>query len=121
MAFVRIARTDTSLNHVLFLDLGMVIGAALVGVHMAMTHGVTIAMMASYIPTTEVPGIGKIAGTCWSFTDLVLGEPPAIECSVHVQSSQGCMLALLGLKKYGSFFHCTGILNARRNAQALLE
>ena len=53
----------------------MFVGAAFVGVHMAMTHGVTLAMMASYIPATEVPGIGKISGTCWSFTDFVFGAP----------------------------------------------
>lgn len=54
----------------------MVIGAALVGIHMAMTHGVTLAMMSSYIPTTEIEGIGKISGTCWSFTDFVFGKHP---------------------------------------------
>ena len=53
----------------------MFVGAALVGGHMALTHGVTLAMVASYIPTTEVPGIGKVSGTCWSFTDFVFGAP----------------------------------------------
>ena len=52
----------------------MFLGAVLVGVHMALTHGVSLAMVASYIPTTSVPGIGRITGTCWSFTDFVFGE-----------------------------------------------
>ena len=55
---------------------GMYAAAALVGVHMALTHGVTLAMVASYIPTTEVPGIGKVSGTCWSFTDFIFGAAP---------------------------------------------
>ena len=54
---------------------GMLTGAAFVGVHMALTHGVTLGMVASYIPATEVKGIGRITGTCWSFTDFVFGEP----------------------------------------------
>ena len=53
---------------------GMLLGAALVGVHMALTHGVTLAMIASYIPTGDVPGVGKISGTCWSFTDFIFGK-----------------------------------------------
>eukprot|EP00884_Botryococcus_braunii_P019483 jgi/Botrbrau1/6218/Bobra.0109s0013.1 len=81
---------------------GMVIGAALVGVHMAMTHGVTIAMMASYIPTTEVPGIGKIAGTCWSFTDLVLGIILAYSNSVAGRLSD--MTVKQGLGNIGCFY-----------------
>ena len=54
---------------------GMFVGASLVGLHMAMTHGVTLAMVASYIPTNEVPGIGRVSGTCWSFTDFIFGNP----------------------------------------------
>ncbi len=62
---------------------GMLIGAAFVGVHMALTHGVTLGMVASYIPATEVEGIGRITGTCWSFTDFIFGEPdkPVISCA----------------------------------------
>ena len=48
-------------------------GAAFVGVHMALTHGVTLGMVASYIPATEIKGIGRITGTCWSFTDFIFG------------------------------------------------
>ncbi|KDD77011.1 hypothetical protein H632_c40p0 [Helicosporidium sp. ATCC 50920] len=48
-------------------------GALLVGVHMALTHGVSVAMLASYIPTGALPGLGRVAGTAWSFTDAVLG------------------------------------------------
>lgn len=61
----------------------MFVGAVLVGLHMALTHGVTIAMVASYIPTTEVPGIGRISGTCWSFTDFVFG-------AAHMQPCRPC-------------------------------
>lgn len=53
----------------------MLAGSLFVGVHMALTHGVTLGMVASYIPATEVRGIGRITGTCWSFTDFVFGEP----------------------------------------------
>ncbi len=65
---------------------GMLTGAAFVGVHMALTHGVTLGMVASYIPATEIKGIGRITGTCWSFTDFVFGEsadarqPPPWSC-----------------------------------------
>lgn len=52
---------------------GMVLGALLIGVHMAMTHGVTIGMLSSYMPQTSIPGIGKITGTVWSFSDFILG------------------------------------------------
>jgi len=52
---------------------GMALGALLIGVHMAMTHGVTIGMLSSYMPQTNIPGIGKITGTVWSFSDFVLG------------------------------------------------
>ncbi len=52
---------------------GMLLGSLFVGVHMALTHGVTLGMVASYIPATEVPGIGRITGTCWSFTDFIFG------------------------------------------------
>lgn len=52
---------------------GMALGALLIGVHMAMTHGVTIGMLSAYIPSKNIPGIGKVAGTAWSFTDMLLG------------------------------------------------
>ncbi len=51
----------------------MLLGSLFVGVHMALTHGVTLGMVASYIPATEVPGIGRITDTCWSFTDFIFG------------------------------------------------
>eukprot|EP00889_Picochlorum_renovo_P002821 jgi/Picre1/29851/NNA_005233.t1 len=53
--------------------IGMALGAFCIGVHMAMTHGVTIGMLSSYIPQKTIPGLGKITGTAWSFTDMVLG------------------------------------------------
>lgn len=52
---------------------GMLLGAFLIGVHMAMTHGVTIGMLSAYIPSSTIPGLGKVAGTAWSFTDMLLG------------------------------------------------
>ena len=70
-------------SRVRLLRAGMLIGAAFVGVHMALTHGVTLGMVASYIPATEVEGIGRITGTCWSFTDFIFGESnePVISCA----------------------------------------
>ena len=52
---------------------GMFLGSALLGLHMALTHSITISMVASYMPQ-NVPGLGKISGTAVSFTDLILGE-----------------------------------------------
>lgn len=52
----------------------MFVGAALVGVHMAMTHGICLSMISAYIPAGEIPGLGRVSGTVWSFTDFVLGE-----------------------------------------------
>ena len=49
-------------------------GAALVGVHMAMTHGICLSMISAYIPAGEIPGLGRVSGTVWSFTDFVLGK-----------------------------------------------
>jgi hypothetical protein len=74
---------------VLFRRPGMLAGSALVGIHMAMTHGVTIAMMASYIPTTEIQGIGKVSGTCWSFTDFIFGKLFAILVKHGICESNG--------------------------------
>lgn len=51
----------------------MMLGSLLVGVHMSMTHGTMLAMMSAYIPNVHVPGLGRINGTAWSFTDLVFG------------------------------------------------
>ena len=75
------------------LPAGMYFGAGLVGMHMALTHGVTLAMVASYIPTTEVPGIGKVPGTCWSFTDFVFGER-CLLCALQTQSMPARACAL---------------------------
>ena len=40
---------------------------------MAMTHGVSQGMLSSYIPTASLPGWGKVSGTAWSLTDILLG------------------------------------------------
>ena len=66
---------------------GMLVGAAFVGVHMALTHGVTLGMVASYIPATEIKGIGRITGTCWSFTDFVFGERHKAHGQTHVSEN----------------------------------
>ncbi|GIL60946.1 hypothetical protein Vafri_15748 [Volvox africanus] len=52
---------------------GMFIGSAFIGLHMAMTHAITISMISSYMPTGKLPGVGKLSGTAVSFTDLLLG------------------------------------------------
>ena len=57
----------------LILSAGMFLGAMLLGLHMALTHSVTVSMVASYMPTGDVPGLGRISGTAVSFTDLLLG------------------------------------------------
>lgn len=49
-------------------------GAVLLGLHMAMTHSITVSMIASYMPTGSVAGIGKLSGTAVSFTDFLLGK-----------------------------------------------
>jgi hypothetical protein len=67
-------------------------GSLFVGVHMALTHGVTLGMVASYIPATEVEGIGRITGTCWSFTDFVFGAPPCSQAlpAAQIQAAPSC-------------------------------
>lgn len=40
---------------------------------MGMTHSITVSMVASYMPTGSVEGLGKLSGTAVSFTDLLLG------------------------------------------------
>ncbi|GFR51625.1 hypothetical protein Agub_g14052, partial [Astrephomene gubernaculifera] len=52
---------------------GMFAGAACIGLHMALTHAITISMISSYMPTGVIPGVGKLSGTAVSFTDLLLG------------------------------------------------
>lgn len=53
---------------------GILGGAFLLGLHMAATHGVSVAMLSSYIPAQPVPGLGRLSGTAWALTDLLLGE-----------------------------------------------
>lgn len=75
----------------------MLAGSLFVGVHMALTHGVTLGMVASYIPATEIPGIGRITGTCWSFTDFVFGARPAEGLSQPYQVHGVPVMAYPGL------------------------
>ena len=63
---------------------GMMLGAVAVGVHMAMTHAICMSMLSAYIPATEVPGLGRVSGTVWSFTDFVLGKIAGILVSILV-------------------------------------
>lgn len=73
----------------------MLAGSLFVGVHMALTHGVTLGMVASYIPATEVEGIGRITGTCWSFTDFVFGAShPLLTPSQTLTTVQCCQSAV---------------------------
>ena len=73
----------------------MMLGAAAVGVHMAMTHAICLSMLSAYIPATEVPGLGRVSGTVWSFTDFVLGKLPVI------LSSPGCYASFDSQKPSG--------------------
>ena len=57
---------------------GMLLGALSIGLHMAMTHGVSLGMLSSYIPNDPLPHVGRVGGTAWSFTDLVFGEPGSL-------------------------------------------
>ena len=52
---------------------GMIAGSTCVGLHLAMTQGVIYGMLSSYIPATTLPGLGRITGTAWSLSDLILG------------------------------------------------
>lgn len=65
----------------------MMLGACAVGVHMAMTHAICLSMLSAYIPATEVPGLGRVSGTVWSFTDFVLGKTlpdlAHVQCKLH--------------------------------------
>lgn len=79
-------------NHVY----GMFLGAIFLGFHMAMTHSLTMSMMASYMPVGEVAGVGKLTGTAVSLTDLILGFVLAMSnvnagylCDIS-QGSTGC-------------------------------
>ncbi|KAL4428062.1 hypothetical protein ABPG75_002151 [Micractinium tetrahymenae] len=83
--------------------LGMVLGSTCVGVHMAMTQGVFFGMLASYIPAAPIPGVGRIAGTVWSLTDLALGVSLAYSnslagrlCDWTVQQGMGPTGCFLG-------------------------
>ena len=72
----------------------MFLGAALLGLHMAMTHSITVSMIASYMPMGEVRGIGKLSGTAVSFTDLLLGALITGSCS-----SSGCFDGITAAKQ----------------------
>ena len=52
---------------------GMFAGAFFLGLHMAATHSITISMVAAYMPTGYIAGLGKLSGTAVSVTDLALG------------------------------------------------
>ena len=77
---------------------GMFVGAALVGVHMAMTHGICLSMISAYIPSGEIPGLGRVSGTVWSFTDFVLGKV----CLAAACRAQEAWPGLLGAHCFAS-------------------
>lgn len=81
--------------------MGMMLGSTCVGIHMAMTQGVLFGMIASYIPNHALPGIGRISGTTWSFTDLVLGV--ALACSNSIAGRLTDMTAARGMGNTGCF------------------
>ena len=81
---------------------GMMLGAGLIGVHMAMTHGVTIGMLSTYIPSATIPGLGKVAGTAWSFTDMLLGVVLAYSNSLAGRLAD--LSAKRGLGNIGCFY-----------------
>lgn len=77
---------------------GMFLGSIFLGFHMAMTHSLSISMMASYMPVGEITGVGKLTGTAVSFTDLILGFVLAMSnvnagylCDIS-QGSTGCFV-----------------------------
>lgn len=81
-------------NHIV----GMFLGATFLGLHMAMTHSLTMSMMASYMPVGEVEGVGKLTGTAVSLTDMFLGFVLALSnitagylCDMS-QGSTGCFV-----------------------------
>eukprot|EP00877_Chromochloris_zofingiensis_P008832 jgi/Chrzof1/4201/Cz14g02210.t1 len=80
---------------------GMFVGAALLGMHMAMTHSITVSMIASYMPTGEVAGIGKLSGTAVSFTDFLLGF--VLAASNLLAGELSDRTRLLGLGNVGCF------------------
>ena len=47
----------------------MLVGAALVGILMAMSHDICLSMIFAYIPAGYIPGLGRVSGRVWSFTD----------------------------------------------------
>ena len=81
---------------------GMVLGALFIGIHMAMTHGVTIGMLSSYIPAHAVPGLGKMSGTAWSFTDMILGVILAYSNSLAGRLAD--VTVGMGMGNVGCFF-----------------
>ncbi|PNW87361.1 hypothetical protein CHLRE_02g119650v5 [Chlamydomonas reinhardtii] len=52
---------------------GMFAGAALLGVHMALTHANLKATSAAMMPQKEVPGLGRVDGSAASFDASLLG------------------------------------------------
>lgn len=81
---------------------GMALGSLLIGIHMAMTHGVTIGMLSSYIPSKTIPGLDKVAGTAWSFTDMLLGV--ILAYSNSLAGFLADRTALQGLGNVGCFY-----------------
>jgi hypothetical protein len=73
---------------------GILAGAVLVGSHMAMIQGVAQAMLSSYIPSNGVKGLGRVSGTAWSFTDLLLGKWAGLWATGAARNVRGMGCAL---------------------------
>eukprot|EP00210_Caulerpa_lentillifera_P003227 g3082.t1 len=80
---------------------GMWLGACILALHMAMTHSITLSMIGSYMPTGNVPGVGKLSGTAWSVTDFILGF--ALVASNGLAGVLSDMTAAKGLGNVGCF------------------
>lgn len=85
----------------------MFAGATLLGLHMALTHSLTVSMVSAYMPTGEVPGIGKLSGTAVSFTDFLLGEPQ------HSTAGHACRERSTGMR-WMWHAHCRWCCTAHR-------
>jgi len=80
---------------------GMWLGATFLALHMSMTHSITLSMVGSYMPTGEVKGIGKLSGTAWSLTDILLGF--ALVASNYVAGVLSDVTAARGWGNVGCF------------------
>ena len=60
---------------------GMFAACVLIGIHMGMTHGLTLSMLSSYMPKDEVPGVMPAT---WSISVTLLQDHPRRMCPVQL-------------------------------------